>query len=451
MRSIKRDLLNKDTLFALVVLVFSIMLFLIPEPLDPDRSTPVMAEVIEMEDHTNLVGSIRFGHQKVIARILRGPFKQQKITVLNRMMGHLMLDRYVMVGDRALFMLDAKDGEINAAKLVDYDRQSWHLALFLVFAGLLILFARVTGIKAFISFIFTVAVLIKLLLPAILNEYNPVLVCLSLAVLMATTTLVLVGGFRLRTVAAIGGVIMGMSLSAFLTVIVGQAMHLRGITSDYAVKLLFAGHFQLDLDNIFWGAVILSASGTLIDIAISVSTTIAEVVKANPRLSAVKLIRSGFAVGQAELSTMVSTLLLAYSGYSLFMILVMHAKGFSLTRFLNISYVSAVILRILSGGLGMVLVAPLTAVIAGLLYHHFHGKSKADGNAFTNEPGIVSVMVDATTGPNVEVGASVSEGQPVGKTPEGDWVLSPVNGKLSACLFDDDTHLLCLEIEVSPQ
>ncbi|MCP4749501.1 MAG: glycine cleavage system protein H [Proteobacteria bacterium] len=63
---------------------------------------------------------------------------------------------------------------------------------------------------------------------------------------------------------------------------------------------------------------------------------------------------------------------------------------------------------------------------------------------------MATVMVDATTGPTVEVGQRVKKGQTIGRTPEGDPVVSPVSGKLSACLFDADTHLLCLEIEESP-
>ncbi|MBW2062232.1 MAG: YibE/F family protein [Deltaproteobacteria bacterium] len=332
-----------------------------------------MAKIIRMEDHTKLAGVIRLGQQKVTAQIIRGPLKGQEIIVINKMLGHLMLDRYVEVGDRALFMLDLEEEKIKAAKLVDYDRQSWHLIMFIIFTFLLILFARYMGVKAFVSFIFTVTVLVKVLLPAILKGYDPLIICVSLAALMASVTLVLVGGFRIRTLAAIVGVTMGMVLTASLTVFMGQRMHLHGITSDFAVKLLFSGYSTINLDRVFWGAVILSASGALLDIAISVATTVAEVVKANPSLGIRRLIRSGFAIGQAELSTMVSTLLLAYTGYSLFLILALTAKGISLDRFLNISVVSALILRALAGSMGMVMVAPITAVIAGILYHRFHG------------------------------------------------------------------------------
>ncbi|MBL7176601.1 MAG: YibE/F family protein [Desulfobacteraceae bacterium] len=357
----------------MVVLLISAGLFLFVGPKGPEGVT-ASARIIEMEDNTELKGGwLKIGWQKMTARILRGPYRGEKITVDNGLVGNLMLDRYVEVEDRALFMLDIEEGEIRGAKLVDYDRQSWHLIMFIIFAALLILFARYTGVKAFVSFIFTVVVLVKILLPAILKGYDALFLSVSLAALMATVTLLLVGGFSIRTLAAIVGVTIGMILSASLTVLVGQGMHLRGITSDFAVKLLFSGYSTVNLDRIFWGAVILSASGALLDIAISVATAIAEVVKANPALGVRRLIRSGFAVGQAELSTMVSTLLLAYIGYSLFLVLTLTAKGTSLVRILNMNVVSAVILRTLAGGIGMVMVAPITALIAGILYHRFYG------------------------------------------------------------------------------
>ena len=371
-RSIKR-FVSRDAIFVMAVLIISAGLFLFVGPKGSERIT-AFARIIEMEENTELKGGwLKVGGQKVTARILRGPHRGERITVDNGLVGNLMLDRYVEVGDRAIFMLDIEEGEIKGAELVDYDRQTWQLIMLIVFAALLILFARYTGVKAFASFIFTVVVLVKILLPAILEGYDALLLSVSLAALMATVTLLLVGGFRIRTLAAIVGVTVGMILSASLTVLVGQGMHLRGITSDFAVKLLFSGYSTVNLDRIFWGAVILSASGALLDIAISVATTVAEVVKANPALGVRRLIRSGFAVGQAELSTMVSTLLLAYIGYSLFLVLTLTAKGTSLVRILNMNVVSAVILRTLAGGIGMVMVAPITAVIAGILYHRFYG------------------------------------------------------------------------------
>ncbi len=364
-----------DALFASIVLISTLALLLSGWNRSSQEATAVRAEVIQVTDHTKQVGRVRMGRQEVIARIQQGAFKGQRVTVINHLAGHMLHDRYVKPGDKTLFMLQILNNRIMKAKLVDFDRLNSHWIIFTIFSALLILFAGITGLKALISFFFTIAIIVRILLPAILNHYDPLLVCVVLAALIASVTLVLVGGFRLRTLAAIIGVCIGMSLTAVLTVLVGQGMQLQGITADFATRLLFSGYAHLDFDSIFWGAVILSASGALLDIAISVSSTVAEVVKANPSLGVMKLVRSGFAVGQAELSTMVSTLLLAYTSYSLFLLLTLSARGVSLERVLNLGAISALLLKILAGGIGMVLVAPVTALCAGLLYHRFHGTS----------------------------------------------------------------------------
>ncbi len=123
----------------------------------------------------------------------------------------------------------------------------------------------------------------------------------------------------------------------------------------------------------FWGAVILGASGAMVDVAIAVSTAVEQVIKANPELGAVRLIRSGFEVGRAALGTMVTTLLLAYTGSGLFLFLVFRAKETHISLIINHNFVSAEIFRTLVGSIGMVMVAPISAVVAGLLYHRFHG------------------------------------------------------------------------------
>jgi uncharacterized membrane protein len=374
-KSVSRNTLW-DALFASIVLISTLALLLSGWNRSSQEATAVRAEVIQVTDQTKQVGRIRMGRQEVIARIQQGSFKGQRVTVINHLAGHMLHDRYVKPGDKTLFMLQILNNRIMKAKLVDFDRLNSHWIMFIIFSALLILFAGKTGLKALISFFFTIAVIVRILLPAILNHHDPLLVCVGLAALIASVTLVLVGGFQLRTLAAIIGVWIGMSLTAVLTVLVGQGMQLQGITVDFATKLLFTGYAHLDFDSIFWGAVILSASGTLLDIAISISSTVAEVVKANPSLGVMKLVRSGFAVGQAELSTMVSTLLLAYTSYSLFLLLTLSARGISLERVLNLGAISALLLKILAGGIGMVMVAPVTALCAGLLYHRFHGSSE---------------------------------------------------------------------------
>ncbi|NQS89919.1 YibE/F family protein [Patescibacteria group bacterium] len=376
MRKLIRRLVTKDTIFVIVVLVVSACLFLFIDPKKPEEVT-VTARITQLEDNTDiLAGWMKVGGQEITARILSGPYRGQDITVLNSLTGNLLLDRYVKVGNRVILTLDIENGKIRGAELVDYDRQSWYLIMLAIFAGLLILFARYTGVKAFVSFIFTAVVLIKIGIPSILGGYDPLFILVFFAILFGTVTLLLVGGFSIRALSAIIGLTIGIILSGGLVVLAGEGMRMYGIVSEMTMTLLFSGYSHLNMDKIFWGAVILGASGAMVDIAISVATSVREVVKANPSLSAWRLIHSGFEVGRAALGTMVTTLLLAYFGCSFFLFLVFTAKMTQLMRILNYSYISAEILRTLAGSIGMVMIAPITAVIAGLLYHRAYGSER---------------------------------------------------------------------------
>jgi uncharacterized membrane protein len=377
--SLKYGLHNRDIVFAIIVLALSIGLFSFIGKNRSTGSVPVTARVIQITDSTNRIGSIRIGEQEVIARILSGPYKEQEIALTNHLTGHVLTDRYFQAGDRALLMLDVENGKIQRAKMVDHDRQIGHLAMFAIFAGLLIIFARQIGLRAFVSFIFTVVVLVKWLFPIILRGYDPFFMCLAFALLFGLMTLVLVGGFDMRTLSAIIGFAVGIFFTAILTVVAGKEMFLRGITCDWAVFLLKSGYPNLDLTGILLGSIILGASGAMIDVAISVATAVREVAKANPSLSLWRLIQSGFEVGRTELGTMTTTLLLAYMGVNIFLIMLFTALKTPVSGFLNISMVSHEILRALAGSIGMVMIAPITAVVAGLFYHRTFGYFKGPG------------------------------------------------------------------------
>jgi uncharacterized membrane protein len=361
---------RRNVVLILVVLAASGILFYALRPTPPAGSVPATAKVIEIQDSSQMVGGLRLGFQVVTARIVSGPFRGETIIVRNQFVGNVLLDRPVAPGDRAFFMLDVQDGTIVRSKLVDYDRKIWHFILFALFGLALLLFAGYTGLRAFVSFVFTAVVVVRILLPGLLEGYDPLLMCTGLAAGIATVTLLLVGGVGIRALAAILGVTLGLTLTTILTLVTGQVLHIQGAASNFAVQLAFAGYSNLNLDRIFYGAVVLAASGALTDIGISVSASMEEVVRANPSLSVRRLIRSGLQVGRAALGTMITTLLLAYTGYSLFFVLLLRSKQTPLVRILTLNVISAEILRTLVGSTGMIMVVPVTAVVAGLFYHH---------------------------------------------------------------------------------
>ena len=371
-----RNFITKDNVFVAIVFFISAYLFFYIDSTPPGEIF-VTAKITQLEDNTDLVsGWYKAGGQDITASIISGQFKGQNITVMNELTGNLMLDRYVRVGDRAIFRLFLEEGNIQRVQLVDYDRQSRHFILFGIFAGLLILFARYTGAKALVSFVFTMLIMLKMGIPLIIKGYDPLFLCVAFALLFGVTTLLLVGGFSIRALSAIIGLFISLVLTVSLTLIFGKEMHLSTAVSEKAITLFYSGYSHLNMEKIFWGALIFGASGAMVDIAIAVATTVKEVVLVNPTLGVKKLIRSGFEVGRATLCTMITTLLLAYVGCSLFLFLVFSAKATHFERIINFSFISAEILRTLAGSIGMVMIAPITAVIAGLLYHRLHGHSE---------------------------------------------------------------------------
>ena len=136
----------------------------------------------------------------------------------------------------------------------------------------------------------------------------------------------------------------------------------------FSESLLYAGYDYLNLTQIFIAAIFIASSGALMDLAMDISAAVYEITLQNPNITRRQAIESGFNIGRAVLGTMTTTLLLAYSGGYIALLMVFMAQGTPTVNILNLKYVSAEILHTLVGSLGLVTVAPLTALIAGYVF-----------------------------------------------------------------------------------
>lgn len=130
---------------------------------------------------------------------------------------------------------------------------------------------------------------------------------------------------------------------------------------------MFSGYYDLDIRQIFYSAIILGASGACMDIAMDIAAAMDEIKKKKPDIQPVELIQSGLVVGRHVIGTMATTLLLAYSGGYLTLLMLFQVKAPGVLRMLNLKIVAAEIMRTLVGSIGLVLVAPLTAIVGGII------------------------------------------------------------------------------------
>jgi uncharacterized membrane protein len=361
-----------ELIFNIIVLILIAALALMPTGFptnDYPNSARAAARVLEV-NNDNVFGSIGFvfqGEQVCKVEILDGPFKGQQTYANNRFTGRLEVDKVFTKGDKALVVLDYTGQTIRYVTMIDHYRINLEAILFVVFALFLILFARWTGAKALMSFLLTVLMIWKLLIPMLLKGWNPILIALFFVITATTVILFMVGGINRKSAAAVLGSLAGTLLTTILALIVGNSFKIHGAVLSHSESLLYAGYAHLNLTEIMIAVVFIASAGALMDLAIDIAAAVNEVVERNPDISTAEAIRSGFNVGKAVVGTMTTTLLFAYTGGYIALLMVFMAQGTPVVNILNLKYVSKEIIHTVVGSFGLVAVAPFTAVSAGIL------------------------------------------------------------------------------------
>ena len=364
-----------DVYFVVFVVLTSVILWFLPTGFEnPDLKKNTLREkaVVTSVDDSDLkrFGLILTGEQSMEIEILSGEFKGQRVKASNVLMGQMSVDKLFRKGDRVLAVLkiDGETGEIINARAAEQYRVDIELVLFALFGLFLIGYARWTGFRALLSFVFTALAIWKVLIPLFLKGIPPLPV--SFLIVSATTSIImlLITGFTRKGAVALAGAISGIALTTVLAVVFGALFRVTGTAKDFAEMLLYSGFYSLRLTDIFLSGIFISSAGAVMDMAMDIAASQAEVVEKNPGISRKELIVSGFRVGQAVIGTMTTTLLFAYSGSFTFVLMVFMAQGTPMEYIFNISYVAAEILLTLVGSFGLVLVAPVTAMLGGFIY-----------------------------------------------------------------------------------
>lgn len=365
--------LNANKIFITLLIFIIIGLCFIPTGFENaktgDKVIRCKAKVIEVcEQNILRHGIVQTGTESIKLKILSGRFKGKEEMGINQLKGQLEFDKMFKAGDVALVAINYEDNKINYINIIDHYRLNIEVILVAIFIGILILLAGWTGVKATLSFVFTVLMIFKILIPLFLKGYDPIYVSLVTVSILTFIIIFLVADFTKRGLAAFIGSMAGILLTCFLAVTFGKAFKLHGAVVPFSETLLYCGYANLDITRIFFSGVFLASSGAVMDVAMDISSAVCEVVKKKPDINTKEAILSGFSVARAVLGTMTTTLLLAYSGGYTALLMVFAAQGTPLINILNITYVAAEILHTLVGSFGLIMVAPFTAIVSGFIF-----------------------------------------------------------------------------------
>ncbi len=250
--------------------------------------------------------------------------------------------------------------------LSEIERRGAMLWLLAIFAVIVVVFGRFRGALALVGLGVSLLVVTEFILPAILDGSSPLLVAVvgSLAVMLVT--IALAHGLGPKSIAAILGTTAALSLTALLALLFADIAHLSGLTSEEAT-ILQAGDAGLSLDGLVIAGMVIAALGVLDDVTVSQASTVMALRRANAGQRAAELYREALSVGRDHVAATVNTLVLAYVGASLPILLIFGVDGIPFADTINREAISEQVVGMLVGSIGLISAVPVTTARAALL------------------------------------------------------------------------------------
>ena len=265
-------------------------------------------------------------------------------------------------------------GDVVPYTLNDFERRAPLLWLALGFVAVVLLVSRTRGLRALIGLCASVAIVFGFIVPAVLAGTSPVAVALTGALAIMLVTIVITHGAGVLTLAAILGTTASLAVTAALGVAFVELAHLTGLSSD-ASTLLLAGRGDLSFEGIILAGLIIASLGVLDDVTVSQASVVLALRRANPSLGLRELYGSALRVGQDHSTATVNTLVLAYVGAALPVLLIFNASGARVGDALNSEGVAEEIVSMLAGSIGLLAAVPFTTLLAAWMALHLRAET----------------------------------------------------------------------------
>jgi len=248
----------------------------------------------------------------------------------------------------------------------DFERRTPLFWLTLIFAVLVLFTARLRGLRALLGLGASLAIVVLFVVPAILDGRSPAAVALVGAFAVMFATIPLTHGLGAKTIAACLGTAVSLGLTLVLANLFVDLTHLSGMASEEAV-FVQASARDVSLTGLLVAGMLIAALGVLDDLTVTQSSTVLALRRANPALGFTRLFRSALDVGHDHITATVNTLVLAYVGAALPVLLVFHLASVPVGDAVNFEIVAAEIVGTLVGSIGLITAVPVTTGLAALL------------------------------------------------------------------------------------
>ena len=345
-----------------------------------DERVYAKARIVKIEEtQVERSQGILLSETRIQLEILDGEMKGMKKTAIFGGESDLPEEMRYRVGD-TVFVGIARNSSANTTEYVsiyDMDNTAGIIILVTLLVIAVVLIGRLKGAASLLALIITILLLFLVLIPLTLRGFPPLPIAVGISFISIIITLPIIAGFKLKTLAAVMGAAGGILVASVLALASGYLMHLSGIVTNDMLTVFYASDVNIDIRGLVLSGMIIAALGAIMDICISISSSAAEIFRANPLIPERDALKSVLTVGTDILGSMVNTLILAYVGSSLSLILWITMRlqpGMSFWMVLNYNPVLSEIVKSVIGSLGMFASIPLTALFAVKLYRAKPGR-----------------------------------------------------------------------------
>lgn len=314
---------------------------------------------------------LNLGQQNIEVEFLEGKHKGERVEINNYVTA--VHNVVVKEGTKIIVNADEPENIEPYYTVYQYDR-SFGMILFISILCLAVIFiGKGKGVKSIIGLAYSLYLIIYVLLPTVFSGYPPLLMTVLVIALSAVVTLLLLNGHSIKTYSAILSTISGVLLCSLCFYFMSFLLHIDGFSSEEAESLiLISAETGLSIKDIMFAGILISSLGAIMDVAMSITSSLFEIRTHKPDITTKELFHSGLEIGKDMIGTMTNTLILAFAGSAFVSLLVLFSFNVDVKQLMNSNYITIEFAQGITGTLGIVLTVPIASMLcAGMLSEKF--------------------------------------------------------------------------------
>lgn len=271
------------------------------------------------------------------------------------------------VGDRVLVQLTEDDEGNVIATVQDVAREKYIILMFVVFLLSIVLVCGKQGVKAIVGLIATIIIIYCVFIQGVFEGKDAIIYSILATVLTIGVTFVIIGGFNKKILTATLGTLGGVLSAGVMALIFNNLAKMTGASEEAIQLTINIASINFEFRDLLFSGIVISALGACMDVGMSIASSLDEIKMKNPEITWKELLKSGMNIGRDTIGTMTNTLILAYVGGSVSLILLFMASDLSVIEILNKETIAEQIISALAGSMGVVYTVPITSFVYAVL------------------------------------------------------------------------------------